>query len=308
MQGIATGRTRPRRPIWASTAHTGEGSARRPATSGRGSPTAFPGNAARPLRGPVLHSLSYWPPAAFLAHECPSGVHPNWTSGRRANCVRIGCESELLDTRPARVSDFSLTPSGWRARWRDSESATFGSAAFDQRTDRQLDGVELDRVFTDKASGKDVVRPQLDALLAFVRDGDTVVVHSMDRLARNLDDLRRWYGLDGQGGSCPIHHGEPDFHRRGHSDGDAVAVGDGSIRRVRTGVLRERQREGIAQARLRGAYRGRKRSLTTQQVAELRRRALAGESRTLLAKDFGISRETVYQYLRSAVGQQSSET
>jgi DNA invertase Pin-like site-specific DNA recombinase len=61
----------------------------------------------------------------------------------------------------------------------------------DQRTDRQLDGVELDRVFTDNASGKDVVRPQLDALLAFVRDGDTVVVHSMDRLARNLDDLRR---------------------------------------------------------------------------------------------------------------------
>jgi DNA invertase Pin-like site-specific DNA recombinase len=64
-------------------------------------------------------------------------------------------------------------------------------STLDQRTDRQLDGVELDRVFTDKASGKDVVRPQLDALLAFVRDGDTVVVHSMDRLARNLDDLRR---------------------------------------------------------------------------------------------------------------------
>ena len=57
-------------------------------------------------------------------------------------------------------------------------------STLDQRTDRQLDGVELDRVFTDKASGKDVVRPQLDALLAFVRDGDTVVVHSMDRLAR----------------------------------------------------------------------------------------------------------------------------
>ena len=53
-------------------------------------------------------------------------------------------------------------------------------STLDQRTDRQLDGVELDRVFTDKASGKDVVRPQLDALLAFVQDGDTVVVHSMD--------------------------------------------------------------------------------------------------------------------------------
>ena len=53
-------------------------------------------------------------------------------------------------------------------------------STLDQRTDRQLDGVELDRVFTDKASGKDVVRPQLDALFAFVQDGDTVVVHSMD--------------------------------------------------------------------------------------------------------------------------------
>src|SRR6478672_11550394 len=64
-------------------------------------------------------------------------------------------------------------------------------STLDQRTDRQLDGVKVDRVFTDKASGKDVVRPQLDALLTFIRDGDTVVVHSMDRLARNLDDLRR---------------------------------------------------------------------------------------------------------------------
>ena len=64
-------------------------------------------------------------------------------------------------------------------------------SSFDQNPDRQLEQVPLDRVFTDQASGKDVHRPQLAALLDFVRDGDTVVVHSMDRLARNLDDLRR---------------------------------------------------------------------------------------------------------------------
>ena len=64
-------------------------------------------------------------------------------------------------------------------------------SSFDQNPDRQLDGVGLDRVFTDKASGKDAARPELDALLRFVRDGDTVIVHSLDRLARNLDDLRR---------------------------------------------------------------------------------------------------------------------
>ena len=61
---------------------------------------------------------------------------------------------------------------------------------------------------------------------------------------------------------------------------------------------RSLSRERIAKARLRGAYRGRKRSLTAGQLAELRGRASAGESKTLLARDFRISRETLYQYLR----------
>ena len=61
----------------------------------------------------------------------------------------------------------------------------------DQNTDRQLDGVEMDKVFTDKASGKDTNRPELGRAIDYVRDGDTLVVHSMDRLARNLEDLRR---------------------------------------------------------------------------------------------------------------------
>ena len=63
-------------------------------------------------------------------------------------------------------------------------------SSFDQNPERQLEQVEVGKIFTDKASGKDTRRPALDSLLAFVREGDTVVVHSMDRLARNLDDLR----------------------------------------------------------------------------------------------------------------------
>ena len=62
-------------------------------------------------------------------------------------------------------------------------------STFDQNTGRQLDGIELDRTFTDKASGKDTQRPQLTAALEFIRDGDTLFVHSMDRLARNAEDL-----------------------------------------------------------------------------------------------------------------------
>jgi DNA invertase Pin-like site-specific DNA recombinase len=64
-------------------------------------------------------------------------------------------------------------------------------SSLDQNEIRQLEGVELDETFTDKASGKDVKRPQLEAMQGFVREGDTVLCHSMDRLARNLDDLRR---------------------------------------------------------------------------------------------------------------------
>jgi DNA invertase Pin-like site-specific DNA recombinase len=56
-------------------------------------------------------------------------------------------------------------------------------SSVDQNTARQLDGVEVERTFTDRASGKDTVRPELEEMLAFVRDGDVVLVHAMDRLA-----------------------------------------------------------------------------------------------------------------------------
>jgi len=62
-------------------------------------------------------------------------------------------------------------------------------SSLDQNHERQLDGLKLDRCFIDKASGKDTNRPQLEEMLNYVRDGDVVVIHSMDRLARNLDDL-----------------------------------------------------------------------------------------------------------------------
>src|SRR5665647_3235499 len=64
-------------------------------------------------------------------------------------------------------------------------------SSLEQRVDRQLDGITFERTFTDTVSGKDTDRPQLEAMLGLVRDGDTVIVHSMDRLARNLEDLRK---------------------------------------------------------------------------------------------------------------------
>jgi DNA invertase Pin-like site-specific DNA recombinase len=171
-------------------------------------------------------------------------------------------------------------------------------STLDQNPDRQHDGLRLDRTFTDKASGKDVARPKLTELLRFVRDGDTVVVHSLDRLGRNLDDLRRLVGeLTGRGVRVEFAKEQLVFSGEDSPMAHLLLSVMGAFAEFERALIRERQREGIALARQRGAYPGRRRSLTSAQVAELTRRAAAGETKTALAKAFGLSRETVYQYL-----------
>lgn len=173
-------------------------------------------------------------------------------------------------------------------------------SSFDQNPERQLEQVQVDKVFTDKASGKDTQRPQLDALLAFVREGDTVVVHSMDRLARNLDDLRRLVQKLTQRRVC-IEFVKEHLIFTGEDSPMANLMLSviGAFAEFERALIRERQREGIALAKQRGAYRGRKKALSSEQAAELRQRAAAGEQKATLAREFGISRETLYQYLRT---------
>ncbi len=173
-------------------------------------------------------------------------------------------------------------------------------STLDQNPDRQLEGAQVSKVFTDKASGKDTQRPQLDALLGYVREGDTLVVHSMDRLARNLDDLRR---LVQQLTGCGV---RIEFIKEGLTfTGEDSPMANlllsvmGAFAEFERELIRERQREGIALAKQRGAYRGRKRALSSTQVAELRRRAEAREPKAALAREFGISRATLYEYLRT---------
>lgn len=173
-------------------------------------------------------------------------------------------------------------------------------SSFDQNPERQLEQVQVDKVFTDKASGKDTQRPQLDALLGFVREGDTVVVHSMDRLARNLDDLRRLVqGLTQRGVRIEFVKESLAFTGEDSPMANLMLSVMGAFAEFERALIRERQREGIALAKQRGAYRGRKRALSPERVTELRRRAVAGEQKAKLAREFGISRETLYQYLRT---------
>ena len=174
-------------------------------------------------------------------------------------------------------------------------------SSVDQNTVRQLDGIDVERTFTDKASGKDTARPKLDEMLAFVRDGDTVIVHSMDRLARNLDDLRRIVRmLTGKGVRVEFVKESLTFTGEDSPMATLLLSVMGAFAEFERALILERQREGIAAARQRGAYTGRKPALTAEQARELCERAAAGERKSLLAKEFGISRETVYSYLRTA--------
>jgi len=174
-------------------------------------------------------------------------------------------------------------------------------SSFDQNPERQLEHVEVARVFTDTASGKDTRRPQLESLLAFVRQGDTVVVHSMDRLARNLDDLRRVVqGLTRRGVRIEFLKENLVFTGEDSPMANLMLSVMGAFAEFERALIRERQREGIALAKRRGAYRGRKRSLNDDQIAEMKRRIEAGEPKAKVARDFGISRETAYQYLHAA--------
>ena len=172
-------------------------------------------------------------------------------------------------------------------------------STLDQNSERQLEEVELDRVFTDRASGKDVERPEQEALIEFVREGDTVVVHSMDRLARNLDDLRSIVQrLTSRGINIEFVKEHLTFTGEDSPMANLMLSVMGAFAEFERALIRERQREGITLAKQRGAYRGRKRALSAAQVDELRSRASSGEQKTKLAREFRISRETLYQYLR----------
>ncbi|MDQ0662544.1 DNA invertase Pin-like site-specific DNA recombinase [Arthrobacter ulcerisalmonis] len=174
-------------------------------------------------------------------------------------------------------------------------------STLDQNEKRQLEGQVLDRVFIDKASGRDTTRPELAELLRFARDGDTVVVHSMDRLARNLDDLRALVQrLTRRGVRVEFVKENLVFTGDDSPMANLLLSVMGAFAEFERSLIRERQREGIALAKQRGAYKGRKKTLSPERAAELVHRAEDGVPKVTLARDYSISRETVYQYLRHA--------
>ena len=194
----------------------------------------------------------------------------------------------------------TLEPKATKGRRRTGQLVGYlRVSSLDQKELRQLEGIPLDKRFVDKASGKDLHRPQLEQLTNYVREGDTVVCHAMDRLARNLDDLRKVVlGFTERGIHIRFEKENLTFTGEDSPMSHLLLSVMGAFAQFERDLIRERQREGIALAKLRkGAYTGRKHSLTTAQAKELRRRVATGESKTALARELGISRQTLYRYV-----------
>ena len=194
----------------------------------------------------------------------------------------------MLDT------EKDMTP----ARRTDKRVGYIRVSSVDQNTDRQLEGQELDKVFTDHASGKDTKRPQLRAALEYLREGDTLVVHSLDRLARNLQDLKNIVAdLTGKG--IQVQFVKQSLTFTGHDNPTSTLLLGllGSVAEFERALIKERQREGIAIAKRKGVYKGRKPSLSATQVQDIRKRVAAGDRKAALAVEYKVSRQTLYSAL-----------
>lgn len=174
-------------------------------------------------------------------------------------------------------------------------------SSMDQNDDRQIAALKeagCEQIFSDKVSGANAERKELDALKSYARKGDTVVVMSFDRLARNLIDM---------------HSLVKEFTDKGVTlkflkEGQSFSGNDSpmakfilnlmtSFAELERSMIRERQREGIVLAKARGAFKGGKLRLTEQQQKYLYDAVDIGVPKTVIAKKLGVSQVTVYAYV-----------
>ncbi|WP_372459543.1 recombinase family protein [Dietzia aurantiaca] len=175
-------------------------------------------------------------------------------------------------------------------------------SAADQNVARQLEAVgECDQVYVEKQSARSRAdRVKLAECIRYLRDGDELVVASMDRLARSLVDLKQIVGeITAKGASVEFVH-ERATYSAGAQDprADLMLSLLGAFAEFERAIIRERQAEGIAIAKAKGKYKGRKRVLTDEQVAKAHARVEAGEGPSAIARDLGVGRSTLYRALQ----------
>jgi DNA invertase Pin-like site-specific DNA recombinase len=167
----------------------------------------------------------------------------------------------------------------------------------DQKTDRQLPDQTADREYEDKLSGKDLERPQLQAMLQTLREGDVVHVHELSRLGRSLKDLLEIVGTVINKGASIYFHKENMRFDRNKSDPFQNLMFNllGSFAEFERSCILQRQREGISIAKAAGKYKGKRSRFTDAQMEQIQKEFLEHENKTILAKKWGISRGYLYK-------------
>lgn len=172
-------------------------------------------------------------------------------------------------------------------------------SAADQNLGRQTKALEgCDRVFADKLSGKNTDRAQLQEMLRYVRDGDTLRVTSPDRLARSTRDLLSMVE-DLKGRGVAVEFLDNPALNTDTPQGAFMLTILGAVAELERSVIRERQMEGIALAKAEGRY-TKKPKLTVEQIEDARQRVDNGVPKAAVARELGISRQTLYTALSGA--------
>lgn len=166
----------------------------------------------------------------------------------------------------------------------------------EQNLDRQELG-DVERVFEEKISGKNTDRLALQEMIAFVRDGDEVLVYSIDRLARDLRDLQNIIQtLNDKGVSISFISERLTFSANTNDPFAKLQLQIiGSVAEFERSIIRKRQAEGIAKAKAKGVYKGRKKTIDEKRIYQL---ADEGMSQNQIAAEMNITRISVYRYLK----------
>ena len=184
-------------------------------------------------------------------------------------------------------------------------------SSLDQNPDRQIEDLkaqQAEKIFMDKVSGKNTDRPELQRMLSFIREGDTLIVHSLDRLARNLADLLTMVqDLTCRGVSVIFLNERLSFEAGADASPTSKLMLSmiGAFAEFERSMIRRRQAEGIALAKERGVYQGRPRSISDETLETVNALVEQGVPLATAAKKVGISRSTVYRYLQMNTSQEN---
>lgn len=172
-------------------------------------------------------------------------------------------------------------------------------STIDQNIDRQLVDIPLDKKFIDYASAKTKNRPQLQAMLDFVREDDIVIVHSFDRLARNSRDLLEIVdNLVNRKIQIQFIKNNLTFTGKDSPMAKFQLQVMAAVAEMEREILVERIREGVAEAKKQGKYKGRHTKLTSEVKQKIEERMKTRDSKLKIARDLKISNTSFYRYLK----------